>query len=398
MARKKGPASARDFGDGGPVSAPPGSSTPVDSPVDGGDVGGQGHRAVTGASLLTTAFAAGRMLNRLGFHLQQAWFWDRDHLDQAEALLGDLGRAVRPLAAPGQRRRFQEEVAGPISRLIQPLSTGDHVEYLMGCNEELNSDDEAEIREYREVAARRVSEAVGASMQVIESRLDDPARLALELGMRLDQGLCRPDICRFLDEVRDAASGAKAAGPKGKLTRELFERMANSPEPSPKPYRNYIAGTSRSPGEVPPDDDWSGDVVQLLRELDILDVASSGDLIAAQGQGGEELAGLIGRLDEGIRAALTTLEPPGESGVGRAHRVRRRPRAERDEESEARARWVYDKCKDTSITLKEILAEFRTVAGERGWKIVGTINGIRDIAKRYAQRHSLPPPPARQGK
>jgi hypothetical protein len=61
--------------------------------------------------------------------------------------------------------------------------------------------------------------------------------------------------------------------------------------------------------------------------------------------------------------------------------------------NDARDAWVYKHCcKGTPY--KEIISQLKN---RKGWLHVATLSGIRDVAKRYAERHALPSPPKRYG-
>jgi hypothetical protein len=64
----------------------------------------------------------------------------------------------------------------------------------------------------------------------------------------------------------------------------------------------------------------------------------------------------------------------------------------RDDATEARDRFIYDEwCKGTAT--KVIMAGVNRMPG---WGHIENRQGIRPAAKRYAERHDLPPPPARK--
>jgi hypothetical protein len=70
-------------------------------------------------------------------------------------------------------------------------------------------------------------------------------------------------------------------------------------------------------------------------------------------------------------------------------------RAAKDEKREDRDGWLYEKCRQL-VPYKAILGELNKIARENGWDPVTSIQAIRQAAQRYAERHRLPPPPARQ--
>jgi hypothetical protein len=63
---------------------------------------------------------------------------------------------------------------------------------------------------------------------------------------------------------------------------------------------------------------------------------------------------------------------------------------------EARDRWIYKQCCQVTRTLKQIKTKLKQLASKKGWRPIGTIQGIRQRASVYAKRHNLPAPPPRQ--
>jgi hypothetical protein len=93
---------------------------------------------------------------------------------------------------------------------------------------------------------------------------------------------------------------------------------------------------------------------------------------------------------EEARTSLAAAARASRSGPG--------SRAVAPERDEARDKWIYENILYINKKLDQILIEFRTVAKQNNWRLIGSVNGLRDRAKAYAARHNLPPPPARQGK
>ena len=64
-----------------------------------------------------------------------------------------------------------------------------------------------------------------------------------------------------------------------------------------------------------------------------------------------------------------------------------------DAATEARDKWIYDQCKKGTV--------FSTIINRlskrpKSWGRIGSVQGIKDAAKRYANRHNLPLPPRRK--
>jgi hypothetical protein len=68
------------------------------------------------------------------------------------------------------------------------------------------------------------------------------------------------------------------------------------------------------------------------------------------------------------------------------------------DKDDARSKWIYEKLIDINIPQKAVLDEFKKVARDKGWRPIGTVNGLIYRAKDYAKRHDLPSLPRRQDK
>jgi hypothetical protein len=68
------------------------------------------------------------------------------------------------------------------------------------------------------------------------------------------------------------------------------------------------------------------------------------------------------------------------------------------DEDEARGKWIYDKLYNIKIPQKTVLDEYKRVAKANGWGPISSVNGLKDRAADYADRHHLPRPPRRHGK
>jgi hypothetical protein len=70
-------------------------------------------------------------------------------------------------------------------------------------------------------------------------------------------------------------------------------------------------------------------------------------------------------------------------------------RRRRDKKLEARDEWLYHQC-CAGIAYKKIQARLQAFCHDKGWPMIGSIQGIRTAARRYAQQHERPNPPKRQ--
>jgi two-component system NtrC family response regulator len=229
---------------------------------------------------LVAAFEAGRWLNRLAFHLQQAWFFRGYHVVAASRAARALGRAlvlVRPVA---ERERIRQEILSRVEGLIGQSENEDHFDDL--TNLEVDLQMPARSPEWNVPASERrrdllapVFKEIGQLRELLGPHLNDQARQALHLGEKIDQGLCRPNICHYLDRNR------------------------------------LLAGMSFRPGELLPEDGWLAGVLQLWAELGLpVPTPIPPDRVPGGEGAGPQVAApaeeLVGRLvraaHEGLRA------------------------------------------------------------------------------------------------
>jgi hypothetical protein len=75
-----------------------------------------------------------------------------------------------------------------------------------------------------------------------------------------------------------------------------------------------------------------------------------------------------------------------------------KPPVLKDAATDARDKWIYEQCWK-GVPYKKITAELakkRESKPSQDWRIIKSEQGIRDAAKRYAERKELPAPPRRQ--
>jgi hypothetical protein len=65
-----------------------------------------------------------------------------------------------------------------------------------------------------------------------------------------------------------------------------------------------------------------------------------------------------------------------------------------DAATEARNKWIYEKCKEV-MPYSQIICRLGNEAGGKGWDSIGTTNGIKRARDEYIKRHGLKPLPNR---
>ena len=151
---------------------------------------------------LVAAFDAGRLWNRLRFHLEQAWFGYGNHRRAARGVMGELGLAVRNLVPVAERTVLQEAVIRPIEELLERTESEAHHDYYEDWTGEF-ADGDLTDDDFRR-ALEPAFEALAAVRRSIEEKLDGLARLAFHLGELLDRGACPPNVYRLLGRPRPA--------------------------------------------------------------------------------------------------------------------------------------------------------------------------------------------------
>jgi hypothetical protein len=103
-----------------------------------------------------------------------------------------------------------------------------------------------------------------------------------------------------------------------------------------------------------------------------------------------------GEPAEGARVRVLRDRADG-TGPQDAREGRKRTAAtgSRDRKLEARDKWLYQQCCN-GVPYKEIQSRLEEEGRRKGWRKIGSVQGIRAAALKYAERHQLPAPPSRQ--
>jgi hypothetical protein len=200
------------------------------------------------------AFEAGRLLNRLRFHLQQVWFVaDAQQYYQVTTLTEELSRRVRDLVPAAQRSSLQQRIRETVAGLRAQYEFDEqHGDWVNALYDGLVRDRHLEPTDgWREILGP-VLEQCDAMGEAIRDGLDHQLVLAMELGELVDQGACPA---------------------------RLYQHPGPRPRPPSPGSRTWVWGDSRPPqqpqryfgswrpGDLPPWPDWAGDVRHVWTEL-----------------------------------------------------------------------------------------------------------------------------------
>jgi hypothetical protein len=106
-------------------------------------------------------------------------------------------------------------------------------------------------------------------------------------------------------------------------------------------------------------------------------------------------------LVEIVQAAVTPDRPPRDQADGtspqdaRKGRKRTAAKGSRDRKLEARDKWLYRQCCN-GVPYKDIKSQLEEQCRKKGWRKIGSVQGVRAAAIKYGARHHLPAPPNRQ--
>jgi hypothetical protein len=348
---------------------------------------------------LEAAYEAGRLLNQINWHMQQAWLlWSRlphqsSALDrQTRQALCQLALALRRTQGVRDRDRAQKPANAALQGWQDWYRSLGHRDALENQANELRYlhtyGPEIGFFETRNElcseALKPVTALYADLRQSIRSELSDSALQALELGECVDRVVRPPNVFRYLYQPeplqRHLAPGDNP------FTRTTVLPAAISSEP--EWYEHYLANRSLQAGEIPPQDGWRVELEQRWGELGLPSVALSEILGITTELNTETLVVRVDQVDQAARASLASF-----SSEGREAGPALRSPVKRDEATEGRDKWIYEEC-HKATRYKEIIRQL----GEKpkAWDRITTSQGIRDAASRYAKRHKLPPIPKRQ--
>jgi hypothetical protein len=266
------------------------------------------------------AYDAGRLVNRLKWHTQQAWLLlaeepaqARRHAQIVQDVFRELGRVVRACVATEDRDRVQDVVK---DRLADWESTFCSPGHRQGLDDALAhfqyeiqlSDGEGDPgllrEEFTKGLVRHVVALVDHTRDRVVAMLDEQRQLALGLGACVDRGVRRPDVYRFMYRSNEE-SKPKAKKTRAKKAPTWDDWAAASSSPTePEPEEWYLANTSVEPGEFRPDEDWKDDVHQRWVELGLPAHFPAWIFEAAHEQAAQTISTLVEAVNAAAREAL----------------------------------------------------------------------------------------------
>jgi hypothetical protein len=274
---------------------------------------------------LVAAFRAGQLLNRLGWHLEQAWLLAKvaggaalKHNQQGQQVFGELSRVVRQTVSVDARDGLQKFIRGQADEWRETVFSHFHTQVLEDTNawmqvELKHSDSFEPVR----IGACRivlftVSFLVEQIRQRVTSELTAVGRQVLELGGSVDQ------VCHPIQVHRYMHSPEPPSPPWTPATRPMSPFAPRTgPTVEWLPPEMPLVNLEVSEGAIEPDNDHFADIRHRVVELnpgaslsaafDKLVRPSNLPSTQAQSRG----INLLGHVIEGIETILTGLEDQG---------------------------------------------------------------------------------------
>jgi hypothetical protein len=278
---------------------------------------------------LVAAYEAGRLLNQLDWHLQQAWLlhWllqrgAHGHAAEVGDTLTQLTSTLRQAVPLTVRERVHESCLACRDEWSSHFGSPGHFDEIDNqsrfLRDELSQDGEIAPDAVRaEVwgdALRAVKPIAQKLYEAAEAVLDERSRLALGLGRCIDCGLRPRDVFRH-------------------MSREPAECCA-SPSPGVSPWSLPAEAASTSspfllrgvaPGEIPPEQGWLEEVQARWAELGLVfKMPRPGGEAPNGAQAGTALeltdTTQVDELDRAARKGLAELSEPWPHQQARIHR------------------------------------------------------------------------------
>ena len=255
---------------------------------------------------LVAAFEAGRRLNRLGFHLEQAFFFGTEHDQAALRVLRTLTVLLDHLVPDGALDRVRLLIADRVHDMRSNYLHEEHVDDLEAAEDRLN-----ETRGDRDAVCARllepVFEGLDAIRTAITAHLDERPKQAFRLGERVDRLVCPFRIHRHLYEP------------------DVDPALLEGSYKDVWATRQPLVNVSRWPGEVCPEPDLVEQIEDLGRTLRLAK-ASSLRVLPRSGRPAEaQIDRIVAVIREGLAARQEAAGLKGRGGratSGQAERGR----------------------------------------------------------------------------
>jgi hypothetical protein len=210
---------------------------------------------------LERALELGKLFAQLRFFGQQIWLWPfcaHPHEATIKRLFSDIHFAAGNCVGSEHRQQIQEFVAAVERRWQEGLGSEWHSEERYCVNQEtaVAAVDETEVNWQNELHARYATNLVAELRQHISRLLSGPLQRAFDLGTKIDEAQHRPDVFRFMLE-RPAAEEPRGLN--------LFGSGSSTSQPStPSLHWRFF-----EPGELPPPENWSREVIVHWEECEL---------------------------------------------------------------------------------------------------------------------------------
>jgi len=264
---------------------------------------------------LDAAYAVGRLLNQLDWHLQQAWLLPASDCKEARrhaATVGDiltqLRLTLRQAMSGTVRERVHEVILGRCDHWATHFGSVGHSDEIYAqaalLRYELTQDSEIDpdaIRaEYWADALRSVKGFAPQLFEAVENVLDETSRLALGLGRCIDRGLRPREVHRYMS--RKPAECCTSPSPDVDpwcLPEEAADKVADLTCTASPFLLRAVA-----PGTIPPEQGWLEEVLARWAELGLaVELPGPGDAPDGKPNGSASDQDRITFVEEVDRAA-----------------------------------------------------------------------------------------------
>ncbi|HYV37591.1 MAG TPA: hypothetical protein VE988_17935 [Gemmataceae bacterium] len=346
---------------------------------------------------LVAAYGAGRLWNRLRWHMPQASLTAGGYHHKLVAIISVmLIRAVRITRAPGDRGDIQESLDKIFHDWKNHYDALHVAEEIWNANGELNQlEGEADVETPRRLALERILSPVVKYLERLKEAilggLDDSQKQAWELGERIDHGLCPPFVTDQSPRMTlNASSQPREPTTFGSTVKKVTQEG----------NENHLLKQSLRPGDVAPPQFWMAQVQQLFAEMRIAPPFAPTNLNGSQDIDRITAKKLVKQFGDHARMELERVshQQMHSNGDSQQHKVTtsKRSKTGRDKKQDARDEWIYKQCRmGKAMPYCKIVSNLKEIATKKGWTRISSVQGIRAAARRYSIAHNVGLPPSR---